>query len=88
MTPRSRRRPPGWNGPSGRRSFRQAALEEAAHHRLVRARAAIFFVCLTLGTLGLAGRLVSLHVVQASALERIAERQQLATLTLAPARGQ
>lgn len=50
-------------------------------------RTAIFFVCLALGTLGLAGRLVSLHVVQASALERIAERQQLTTLTLAPARG-
>lgn len=87
MTPRSRRRPPGWNGPPGRRSFRQAALDEAAHHRLVRMRGTIFVVCLTLGTLGLAARLVSLHIVQAGTLERIAERQQLGTLTLAPARG-
>jgi len=87
MTPRSRRRPPGWNGPPGRRSFRQAALDESAHHRLVRMRGTIFVVCLTLGTLGLAARLVSLHIVQAGTLERIAERQQLGTLTLAPARG-
>lgn len=50
-------------------------------------RGTILFICLVFGTLALTARLVSLHIVQAGTLERIAERQQLGTLTLAPVRG-
>jgi cell division protein FtsI/penicillin-binding protein 2 len=54
---------------------------------VVRARAAVLFLCLSLAAVGLGGRLVSLHIVQASDLKKIAERQQRGTLALAPARG-
>ncbi len=87
MMPRYPRRPPGRSHPPGRRSFRHAAEAEAEHHRLIRMRAALFLIALALAALGLGARLVSLHIVQASALEQIAERQQLGTLILEPRRG-
>ena len=43
-------------------------------------RGTIFFVCLTLGTLGLAARLISLHIVQAATLGRIAEPEDVANM--------
>ncbi len=87
MMPRYPRRPPGRGHPPGRRSFRHAAEADAEHHRLIRVRAALLLLGLALATLGLGARLVSLHVVQAGALEQIAERQQLGTLILDPRRG-
>lgn len=87
MMPRYPRRPPGRDLPPGRRSFRHAAEADAEHHRLIRMRAALLLLGLALATLGLGARLVSLHVVQAGALEQIAERQQLGTLILDPRRG-
>ncbi len=87
MTPRHPRRPPGRGHPPGRRSFRHAAEAEAEHHRLIRLRATLLLIGLALAMLGLGARLVSLHIVQAGALEQIAERQQLGTLILDPRRG-
>ncbi len=87
MMPRHPRRPPGRGHPPGRRSIRHAAEAEAEHHRLIRMRAALLLLGLALAMLGLGARLVSLHIVQAGALEQIAERQQLGTLILDPRRG-
>jgi len=87
MMPRYPRRPPGRGHPPGRRSFRHAAEADAEHHRLIRVRAALLLLGLALAMLGLGARLVSLHIVQAGALEQIAERQQLGTLILDPRRG-
>lgn len=87
MTRQVRRRPPGRGAPPGRRSFRQAAEAEAAHLRLVRLRTAVLFAMLAVAMLGLGIRLVSLHVVQAGALEQMADRQQSGTLPLEPHRG-
>jgi len=87
MTRRARRRPPGRGRLPGRRSFRHAAEAEADHHRLVRLRSAVLLFILGAGMLGLTARLVSLHVVHASALEALAERQQAGRLTIEPTRG-
>jgi cell division protein FtsI/penicillin-binding protein 2 len=87
MTYRARRRPPGRGRLPGRRAPRYAAEAEAEHHRLIRLRFAALLVLLALAMTGLAARLVSLHVVQASALEAMAERQQLGRFTLEPRRG-
>ncbi|MBI3998857.1 MAG: penicillin-binding protein 2 [Armatimonadetes bacterium] len=53
----------------------------------MRLRVSALFVLLAVSMVGLGARLVSLHVVQASALEEMAERQQLGTLVLDPRRG-
>ncbi len=87
MMRRYPRRPPGRGHPPGRRSFRHAAEADAEHRRLIQVRAALLLLGLALATLGMGARLVSLHVVQAGALEQIAERQQLGTLILDPRRG-
>jgi len=71
----------------GRWSFRHAAEAEADHHRLVRLRSALLLFILGAAMLGLTARLVSLHVVHASALEALAERQQVGRLTIEPTRG-
>jgi cell division protein FtsI/penicillin-binding protein 2 len=80
------RRPPGWGAPPGRRAF-GAAEADAEHLRLIRLRAAILFIILFLIVGALTGRLISLHIVQARTLERLAERQQLAELIIEPRRG-
>ncbi len=87
MTRRARRRPPGRGRLPGRQSFRHAAEAEADHHRLVRLRSTVLLFILAAAMLGLAAQLISLHVVHASALEAMAERQQAGRLTIAPARG-
>ena len=87
MTRRARRRPPGRGRLPGRQSFRHAAEAEADHHRLVRLRSTVLLFMLAAAMLGLAARLISLHVVHASALEALAERQQAGRLTIEPARG-
>jgi cell division protein FtsI/penicillin-binding protein 2 len=87
MTPRRPRRPPGWGAPPGRRSFRSTAEADAEHFRLIRLRIALLFMALTLAIGGLSARLVSLHVVQAGTLERIAGRQQLTEMLIEPKRG-
>jgi cell division protein FtsI/penicillin-binding protein 2 len=87
MTRRRSRRPPGRTPPPGRRAFPRAAEAEAEHHRLIRARATVLFIVLALMLAGLGTRLVSLHVVQAGALERMAARQQVGELVIEPRRG-
>jgi cell division protein FtsI/penicillin-binding protein 2 len=87
MTRRRPRRPPGRGLPPGRRVFPRTAEAEAEHHRLIRLRAAVLFVILALVLAGLGARLVSLHVVQAGALERMAARQQTSEVTIDPQRG-
>ncbi|MDR7522180.1 MAG: penicillin-binding protein 2 [Armatimonadota bacterium] len=62
-------------------------MAEAEHARLIRLRAALLFVGLGMAFSALGGRLVTLHVVHARTLERIAERQQHAELVLEPRRG-
>ena len=87
MTRRVRRRPPGRGVPPGRPSFRHVVEAEADHHRLMRLRSAVLLITLAAAMLGLGARLVSLHIVQAGALEALAERQQLGRMTLEPKRG-
>lgn len=87
MTSRRVRRPPGRGGPPGRRWVRGAPGAEAEHFRLIRLRAGLLLVILALAFGGLGTRLISLHIVQAGALERMAERQQFGELTLEPRRG-
>jgi cell division protein FtsI/penicillin-binding protein 2 len=48
---------------------------------------AVLLIVLLTGTLALGARLVSLQVIQASELERIAERQQVGTSVIDPRRG-
>jgi cell division protein FtsI/penicillin-binding protein 2 len=87
MTRRRVRRPPGRGAPPGRRAFRGAVEAEAEQFRLIRLRAGILLILLLLTIGGLGGRLISLHVVQATTLERLAERQQLGELVIEPRRG-
>jgi cell division protein FtsI (penicillin-binding protein 3) len=54
---------------------------------LIRLRAGLLLIFLILATGGLAARLVTLHVVRAGALERIAERQQFGDVVIEPRRG-
>src|SRR3972149_10618752 len=87
MPRRVLRRPPGRGVPPGRPSFRHVVEAEADHHRLLRLRSAVLLITLAAAMLGLGARLVSLHIVQAGALEALAERQQLGRMTLEPKRG-
>src|SRR3990170_2896856 len=87
MTSRRVRRPPGRGGPPGRRLFRGAPWADAEHFRLIRLRTGLLLAILGLAFGGLGTRLISLHIVQAGALERMAERQQFGELTLEPRRG-
>lgn len=87
MTRRRSRRPPGRTPPPGRRAFPRAAEAEAEHQRVIRQRATALFILLALALAGLGARLVSLHVVQAGALERMAARQQTGEFLIEPRRG-
>lgn len=86
MNRRRTRRPPGSVAPLGRRRF-GAAAAEAEHARLIRLRAGVLAAILSLAGAGLTARLVSLHIVQAGALERIAARQQYGEMVVEPRRG-
>lgn len=81
------RRPPGWREPPGRRSFRRPADPDAEHLRLIRLRALVLSICLMLAAAALGARLVVLHVIQAAALEQMANRQHQGTMVLEPRRG-
>ncbi len=87
MTSSRRRRPPGRGSPPGRRSPIRAAEAELEHSRLIRLRTTLLFALLWIALAGLGARLVLLHVVQASALEAIAQRQQLGVVTIEANRG-
>ncbi len=87
MNRRRTRRPPGSVAPLGRRRFGGAAAAEAEHARLIRLRAGVLAAILSLAGAGLTARLVSLHIVQAGALERIAARQQYGEMVIEPRRG-
>ncbi len=76
-------------GPSPRHPrLRQFASGVAADHRiLIRTRATVLSLLLLLVLGGLAVRLIQLQVVQAGRLQRLALRQELATIQLLPHRG-
>lgn len=62
--------------------------EQAADHRmLIRRRTTVLLVFLMLALAGLVARLAQLQVVEGGRLQRIAERQQLGSITLDPHRG-
>ncbi|MDR7420133.1 MAG: penicillin-binding protein 2 [Armatimonadota bacterium] len=86
MTGRRVRRPPGRAVPPGRHAFRPAQAD-SEHFRLIRLRAGLLLIGLLLAMGGLGGRLISLHIVHARSLERLAERQQFAELVIQPRRG-
>jgi len=73
--------------PPGQGTFRGAIEAEAEHLRLIRLRATILLVVIGLAMAVLSGRLVSLHVLQADPLERMAERQQYGQVVVQPKRG-
>lgn len=79
---RSRRRPG-----RGRSAGRRPQEAEAEHSRLIRLRSAALVIILMVAFGGLIARLTSLHVVQARALDRISQRQQLGTMVVEPRRG-